>query len=434
MNFGPNQAPGLALSNCVNIKASTNRPMKPIRPAFGLLIFVAALALRAAWVSYRWYQAGAALEYPDEELHWQLATNLVRDGVLVTDDGRYAARMPLYPLFLATFAWLGTNGVLLARLAQAVLGAAAAWVASRFGRAALGPAAGVVAGLLVCCDPFAIFFAGLLLTEVPFTLIGLGFAYCTWRCVVEPPAVTRFQVAGVALLGTAALMTRPAAAGWLALVWLTIWLWDRNRGRATRRCALFVAALALALLPWGARNRAVLGSFAWLSTNGGVTLYDGQGPQAQGDSDQSFLQGNPALNELGEVELDRTLRRRAFEQMRANPTRAAQLAWIKFRRTWSLAPHVAAYRSGPVAWISAAFTATILIAAAAGLLRTRRRHRLRVVIWLPVVYFTLVHCVFVGSLRYRVPLMPFVAIAATAVLPRAATSGRGSLESELTPT
>ena len=40
------------------------------------------------------------------------------------------------------------------------------------------------------------------------------------------------------------------------------------------------------------------------------------------------------------------------------------------------------------------------------------RRRLHVLLWLPVIYFTLVHCAFIGSLRYRVPLMPFVEIAA----------------------
>jgi hypothetical protein len=85
---------------------------------------VIALTLRAGWVLYRWVAGGAESAYPDEDVHWQLARNLVHHGWLITDDGRLAARMPLYPLFLALFAGLGTSGVLIARLAQAEIGRA----------------------------------------------------------------------------------------------------------------------------------------------------------------------------------------------------------------------------------------------------------------------------------------------------------------------
>ena len=56
----------------------------------------------------------------------------------ITDDGRFVARMPLYPAFLALFAWAGTGGVLFARLAQVFLGAATAWLAARLAGEAFG--------------------------------------------------------------------------------------------------------------------------------------------------------------------------------------------------------------------------------------------------------------------------------------------------------
>ena len=74
--------------------------------------------------------------------------------------------------------------------------------------------------------------------------------------------------------------------------------------------------------------------------------------------------------------------------------------------------------------MSAVFTALVLVLAAAGLRRTAVAHRVttdaeerstwrfHALIWLPVVYFTLVHCVYIGSLRYRIPLMPFLELAA----------------------
>ena len=382
----------------------------------GVLVFAAAAALRVAWVLVRWSQAGAALEFSDEQLHWQLATNLVEHGTLVSDDGRYAARMPVYPLFLALFAWLGEVGILLARLAQALLGAATAWAVFRLADAALGRPAACVAGALACCDPYTIFFTNLLLTEVPFTLIAVGLVASAWRLIAQRSERDRLAVVGLALLGSAAVLTRPSAAGWIVLLWVVLCLLDAKRARATRRVAVCAGAVVLALVPWGLRNRAVLGSFAWLGTNGGVTLYDAQGPQAKGDSDQSFLQQMPELAGLGEVERDRALRRLAVEQMREDWGRVLQLAGVKFRRTWSLTPNVGAYSGGVAGFVSVAFMLAVLMAVVVGLWRTRRKWKLHVLLWLPVVYFTLVHCVFIGSLRYRVPLMPFVEITAAAAL------------------
>jgi hypothetical protein len=383
----------------------------------GLLVLCGvALAVRAAWVLYRWYHYGPRLDYPDEELHWQLATHLVRDGMLVTDDGRFAARMPLYPFFLAFFAPWGPVGILGARLAQAVLGAATAGLVYRWVHTTSGPRAAAFVGLLVCCDPFAIFFANLLLTEVLFTLLAVAFAACAWQWLAP---THRAAIAGLALLGPMLVLARPAALGWVILTWVLLaGLSGRRRARPLLLCP---AVLILLLFPWGLRNKAELGTWAWLSTNGGVTLYDAQGPQADGSSDQSFLQERPELRGLDEVALDRTATRLALGQMRADPARVIRLAAIKFLRMWSLVPNIAEYHSGSAALAGAVYTVILLVGAALGAFRALRRGRAGrawlAVLWLPVVYFTLVHCVYVGSVRYRVPLLPLLAMAAAVPRP-----------------
>jgi 4-amino-4-deoxy-L-arabinose transferase-like glycosyltransferase len=393
--------------------------LKP--PGLGVAIFTAALLLRVGWILACWSKTGPTFEFPDEELHWQLASNLVNQATLVSDDGRYAARMPLYPLFLASFAWLNETGILMARLAQAVLGAATAWIAYSLTRKAFDRRAAAVAGALICFDPYAVFLANLLLTEVLFGCLALGLLACTWPLITHATRPARAATLGVAVLGAAAVMTRPSAAGWIVLLWIVLWLFDAQRWRAAGRLTLYLAVLAVCLLAWGLRNRAAIGASAWLSTNGGVTLYDALGPQADGSSNQEFLNNLPELAGLDEVGRDHKLRELALEQIRKDPTRALSLTWTKFLRTWSLRPNVSDYRGGAAGAVSAIFTAGVLLLALAGVVRAfirrnrpavefRNRRRLHVLLWLPVIYFTLLHCVFIGSLRYRVPLMPFVEI------------------------
>jgi hypothetical protein len=382
-------------------------------------ILLSAFALRVGWVLLCWQRSGPTLEFADEELHWQLASNLVREGALVSDDGRHVARMPVYPVFLALFAWLGPVGILCARLAQCALSTAGVWVAARVTGAAFGRKARVIAAILMAVDPYTVFFCNLLLTEIPFILIAVGLFAAGVRLWTAPEDAQRRDSGWFAVLGALAIMTRPSSAGWVALMWLMVLLRDPRRARAIKRVAICAGVLGAMMLPWGLRNRAVVGHFAWLSANGGLTLYDAQGPQANGGSDQSFLAMLPGLSELGEVERDRRLAALAVDQMRADPARVVRLAGTKFVRTWSLTPNVAEYRHGLTAIASAVFSGFVLVGAAAGLWRhARRRPHLIVALALPVVYFTLVHCVFIGSLRYRIPVMPFVEITAAAALTR----------------
>jgi 4-amino-4-deoxy-L-arabinose transferase-like glycosyltransferase len=405
-----------------------------------LWLFMMALVLRAGWVGLQSQRSGSAFEFDDEGLHWALASNLVHTGQMVTDDGRFAARMPLYPLFLAIFAGAGESGILIARLVQALLGAATVWLVYRVARDALGERPALLAGALACVDPYAIFFTGLLLSEVLFTLIAVALTAAAWHLLWAPPLAcdstgrrpappqqpvrhhTCQTALALAVLGAAAVFTRPSALGWIVLLWLLLWFYDRSKRRATFCLLGYAVVLCAFMLPWGLRNLHAIGSFAWLSTNGGVTLYDAQGPQADGSSNQGFLARMPELGGLGEAQRDRLLRSRAIEQMTRDPWHVLKLAGAKFLRTWNFVPNFEGYRGGLTAAASAAFTALVLVLAGAGVWRTafgrqpRPPGRFQVLVWLPVIYFTLLHCIFIGSLRYRVPLMPFLELSAAAAV------------------
>ncbi len=386
-----------------------------------LLTFMLALSVRGGWVLYQWPRIGTTFEFDDERLHWDIAKNLATTGDMRSNDGRFAARMPVYPLFLAQFAAFGDNGVLGARIAQAILSALTAAII-------VGVAAGLttipgvlLVALLAIFNPYEVFFANLLLTESLFTLLLVLTTVTAWRLTRPTAAESRRRVGpliGVALCGALAVMTRPSSAGWVGLLWIALLAFDANRLRGAWRVAACIAALGLMMLPWGARNRAVLGESAWLSANGGVTLFDAAGPQADGSSDQSFLKDAPHLAQMTEMQRDRALRAKAVEEIRNDPRRIARLAAIKFARTWNPLPNYAAYRAGPAAIAGAAFTIVALIAAFGGLLRARgvEQRRLQRLIWLPVIYFTLLHCLFIGSVRYRVPLMPLLALGAVTLI------------------
>lgn len=402
-------------------------------------VFLVAFGVRVAWIVLAPVPAtgtdaaraisspdtrGPALQYPDERLHWELAENLLRRGVLVSEEGHYAPRMPLYPAMLAPFTAAGANGADAARLLQALLGGCTALLAAALGARLAGARGAWVAGGLVAVDPFAIFFSNLLLTETLFSLLLVGtVAAACWAASSE----RRSSLAVIALaIGSAALlMTRPSVAALLPVIWLLA-AWSRGgpagasgsgRGHRVRCIAIPAVACAAALALWGWRNVAMIDSPALLSTNGGITLYDAQGPQAKGDSDQSFLLEMPVVAALPEAKRDRELGRLAREQMVRDPARVAQLALVKLARTWNPFPNVAEHRSGRSAWAGAIYSLALFTLAIVGASRLWRTRRGQLALLLaPVLYFSLVHMVYVGSVRYRVPLMPLLAVVGCAAI------------------
>jgi hypothetical protein len=89
------------------------------------------------------------------------------------------------------------------------------------------------------------------------------------------------------------------------------------------------------------------------------------------------------------------------EWAKANPRRVAELAWIKFMRIWNVWPNEPSFRSWPLR-LAVFFTYTpLLILGLVGIWRFSARGWPFVLAWLPAVYLTLLHMVFVGSIRSR---------------------------------
>jgi hypothetical protein len=173
---------------------------------------------------------------------------------------------------------------------------------------------------------------------------------------------------------------------------------------------------ALVLLPWAMRNRRVLGEWVWTSTNSGITAYDGFNPDAEGDSNQAFLEDMPQLAAMSEVTRSEYLSAKAKEYALEHPRRAAQLAVIKAGRTWSPVPLSKEYRNRRTWAAGLAYAVPFFLLVLVGLSGTGLGRAAKVFLMVPAIYLTLVHMLSVGSLRYRIPAEPPMAVIAAAVL------------------
>ena len=145
-------------------------------------------------------------------------------------------------------------------------------------------------------------------------------------------------------------------------------------------------------------------------------------------ADPAAAGGRP--DDVFEYRLDRRMRGEAILWARRNPAAAARLAIVKLARIWNVWPNEPSLGSWPIRLAVMGSYLPVMLLALVGAWRTIGRGWPYVLCWLPAVYFTLLHMVFVGSIRYRQPAMLalIVLAAGTAVeLYRTAIPTRGSL-------
>lgn len=391
----------------------------------GVLLLALVLRMAAAFVWQDRMPADKQFVFPDSYSYWALGRSIAQGEPYQygTPDAR-VFRTPGYPLLLAGLFSLGAESVLAARLLGAVLGTAAVAATYALARVLFNARAGVLAALITAVYPGAIALSVFVLSEalfVPLMMLNLLLWALAWRLPNRNGA--RMAAAGAGIAAAAATLARPS---WLMLVPLAIvvgLLIAPARAKHLELSLCVLALLILCMTPWWVRNARVTGRFVPTTLQVGASLYDGLNPQATGASDMRFVpdfqrqqRDQPlAEGESLEYALDRRMRNAALDWARQNPWRVMELVAIKFARMWNVWPNEADFRAWPLRLLIAASYLPLMALALWGVWRLGCGWP-ALLCWLPAAYLTLLHVVFVSSLRYREPAMlPLAALAAAVV-------------------
>jgi hypothetical protein len=98
--------------------------------------------------------------------------------------------------------------------------------------------------------------------------------------------------------------------------------------------------------------------------------------------------------------------------------RILRLAVVKAGRTWSPWMNASEMANGALQAVLMGWQIPLFILAAGGVFLGGMAGRMKGLLLCPIVYFTAVHALFLGSVRYRVPLMPVVCVLAALGLVR----------------
>ncbi len=394
-------------------------------------VLAAALALRCAAAVVWQQQLEGRFRFGDSDSYWVLAQSIVRgDPYEYGGPTARVFRMPGYPLLLAGwFTVLGDDDppVLSVRLLGAALGTLTVGFVYLLGKQIGGSRLGLLAAALCTVYPGAIATSIVVLSEpafCPLLVAQLTLFVAAGRTSAARDAVLLCALAGA--LGGAATLMRPSWLLFTPLAALMLISCDGQRRRRIMQGVAVIVALVVVITPWWIRNYSVTGRFVPTTLQVGASLYDGLHPGADGSSDMAFLPNarREVRRAIGDVDraefeyrLDRHLRNAALDWAFAHPGDAAQLAGTKFLRLWNVWPNAEEFSSFPLRAVTAVGYLPLIVLGGFALWRGPRCRGGWWVCWLPVLYFTALHVVFVSSLRYREPAMlAWIVLAAAAVV------------------
>jgi hypothetical protein len=243
-------------------------------------------------------------------------------------------------------------------------------------------------------------------------------------------AVAAGCIAGLAILA------RPS---WLLF---TPWLFAIGvlfGSQRMRHLVMFAGAMVgivMVMSPWWVRNADVTGRFVLTTLQVGPSLYDGLHEGATGASDEgmafmvqlaeeqrSLDAQKDRVASTFEFRLNQHSQRKAVMWVMEHPIDAVMLAIRKFQRTWSLWPNGGEVGSSILRVALTVGCLGILSLALIGSLSSWRGQAMltegigmpRITLgfyWMPAAYFTLLHMIFVGSIRYREPALLVLTVVA----------------------
>jgi len=350
---------------------------------------------------------------------------------------------PLYGYLLAGVYWLTGSGHLWPLVLNALFGAGACAFAYLIASRLFGRRAAVVAALLAALYPLEIFYEGAALLEAAQTFLTAALAFASLRAL-DAPSHARFALVGFVLgLSVLARQSMFLYAPLFAL-W-ALFATEATTPALARRVALagvFLLALGVTIAPATLRNRYVSGDFVLVNATGGLLLYDSWNRSASStysipDIFPRALADDPierkaAYTELAQRALGRAplaasevsafWRAEAFAFVREHPGRALAIALERARLFWNRYEpwDVRSFTvSRGVSWVTSlplpGFGVIAPLALAGIALSAARFRRLAPLYGLILVYFAS-GVLFVALSRYRVPIVPVLAVFAGAAV------------------
>lgn len=256
-----------------------------------LIVALAAIAIRIIYLIQISRDPGFQVPMVDEKWHWLWAQDILHKSFW--GEGSYF-RAPLYPYFLALLALITNTSIFWSKLLQVLLCAGTAILIFKLAEHLFNRTTAIVAGLIYAVYGTLVFYEAMFLIPAIFLLFVVWGMYRLLACR-DNPSWKGMLLTGI-IFGLASL-ARPNIL--LTIPFLMVWMFftaERESGFLSRSKLpiVLLVGVILTIAPVTVRNKIVTGDFILISSQGGVNLYLGNNPDADG---LTMLMPDVKLNE-----------------------------------------------------------------------------------------------------------------------------------------
>jgi uncharacterized membrane protein YvlD (DUF360 family) len=273
----------------------------------------------------------------------------------------------------------------------------------------------LISGSIATFYPFFIFYSVSILTETLYIffvlLIFISF-YKKWFI-----AASIFIILSILLRPIFDLLSIPL------IIFFSYFYYNSGILTTVRRIVYYILLYILLMLPWWIHQYNKYGELVRLNLGDGIVLYSGNNPLNKSgggvldpikgpDMDMSFFNSI-----VDPIEKNKQMKTKAFEYIKSNPVHFFKMMGIKFIRFWRLWPYSPQYEK-PLYMIASIFSYGICLLLSIGFLFTIKFADLKKItpIFMVISYLCLIHMVTISSIRYRLPIEPFLIIFASKFL------------------
>jgi len=275
----------------------------------------------------------------------------------------------------------------------------------------------LIAFIIMLFYPFFIYYQGLLLSETIFITILLIAFYFIYKWYESD-----FQLNKYFLLSNVFLILGLYFKATLSILppFLISGFYFFNKFNLKFFLKIFIYSFLICLIvlsPWLIRNYIIFNKLIIFTTSSGANLYLGNnknnkdgGCDWNKDVDKKLV---VKIKKLSEIEQNKVFKEKALEFIKKHPHIFLRLAVMKLKRFYNIEFNNKNLRKSKLNYISIFSYGIIFILFLVSIILNRKNWRKLSVIYILFIYFTLLHMIVIASIRYRLPLEPFMILLAS---------------------
>ena len=274
-----------------------------------------------------------------------------------------------------------------------------------------------IAFIIMLFYPFFIYYQALLLSETIFiTILLLAFYYIykwyenNFKLDKNFILANLFLVIGLYSKATLTILPPFLMSGFYFF----------NKFNLKKSFKIFVYSFLIwgvLLSPWWIRNYMIFNKFVLFTTSSGSNLYLGNnsfnkdgGCDWSKDVDKNFV---IKVRKLPEIERNKVFKQKAIKFMEENPDKVLDLMWLKLKRFYNIEFNNKNLRKSKLNYISIFSYGSVFILFLISIILNIKNWQKLSAIYILFIYFTLIYTLIISSLRYRLPLEPFMILLAS---------------------